>query len=101
MRIRFQEGRCAESCISGKILVKFQPNAPSQFQLLSDRLHRPYPATNLHDPDATLLVRDADEAPPQVIPRVQWSFATLEEGKVVPDASHIYLASGFVPGKRY
>src|SRR5207244_4059892 len=76
-------------------------NAPSQVQLLSDRLHRPYPATNLHAPDATLLVRDVDEAPPQVIPRAQWSFAKLEEGKIVPDASHIYLASGFVPGKLY
>ena len=46
-------------------------------------------------------MRDADEAPPQVIPRAQWSFARLAEGKVVPDASHVYLASGFVPGKLY
>jgi hypothetical protein len=101
MRIRVPEARSADGPISGKILVKFQPNAPSQAQLLSDRLHRPYPTTNLHDPDATLLVRDADVAPPQVIPRAQWSFAKLEDGKVVPDASHIYLASGFVPGKLY
>jgi hypothetical protein len=101
MRISVPEARSADGPISGKILVKFQPNAPSQVQLLSDRLHRAYPTTNLHDPDATLLVRDADEAPPQVIPRTRWSFAKLEEGKVVPDASHIYLTSGFVPGKRY
>jgi len=101
MRIRVPEAQSANGPIAGKILVKFQPNAPSQVQLLSDRLHRPYPATHLDDPDATLLVRDADEAPPQVIPRAQWSFATLEAGKVVPDASHIYLTSGFVPGKRY
>jgi hypothetical protein len=101
MRIRVPEAQSADGPISGKILVKFQPNAPSQVQLLSDRLHCPYPATNLDDPDATLLVRDTDEAPPQVIPRMQWSFATLEDGKVVPNASHIYLASGFVPGKRY
>ena len=101
MRIRVPEARNADGRISGKILVKFQPNAPSQVQLLSDRLHRPYPVTNLHDPDATLLVREADDASPQVIPRAQWSFAKLEDGKVVPDASHIYLASGFVPGKLY
>src|SRR5215471_13029093 len=101
MRIRVPEAQSANGPIAGKILVKFQPNAPSQVQLLSDRLHRPYPATHLDDPDATLLVRDADEAPPQVIPRAQWSFATLEAGKVVPDASHIYLTSWFVPGKRY
>jgi hypothetical protein len=36
-----------------------------------------------------------------VIPRAQWSFAKIEDGKVVPDASHIYLAPGFGPGKLY
>jgi hypothetical protein len=101
MRIRVPGAQGADGPISGMILVKFQPIAPSQIQPLSDRLHRPYPATHLDDPNATLLVRDTDEAPPQVIPRAQWSFAKLEAGKVVPDASHIYLASGFVPGKRY
>jgi Alpha/beta hydrolase domain len=101
LRIRVPEAQSADGPISGKILVKFQPNAPSQLQLLSDRLHRPYPVARLDDPEATLLVRDTAEAPPQMIPRAQWSFAKLEAGKVVPDASHIYLASGFVPGKLY
>jgi len=101
MRIKVPAAQTADGPISGKILVQFQPNAPSQVQLLSDRLHRPYPATNLHDPDATLLVRDTAEAPPQVMPRTQWSFAKLAEGQGVPDASSIYLASGFVPGKLY
>jgi hypothetical protein len=36
-----------------------------------------------------------------VIPPEQWAFARLDAGQVVPDASHIYLASGFVPGKVY
>jgi hypothetical protein len=101
MRAHVPEARDADSPISGQILVKFQPNAPSQVQLLSDRLHRPYPAAHLQEPDATLLVRDHDDAPPQVIPRDQWSFARPENSKIVPDASHIYLASGFVPGKLY
>lgn len=101
MRISIPEARSADGRISGKILVQFQPSTPTQVQLLSDRLHQPYPATNLHDLDATLLVCDGNEAPPQVIPRSQWSFAKLEEGKVVPDASHIHLASGFVAGKLY
>src|SRR3989449_163288 len=48
-----------------------------------------------------LLERDTEEAPPQMIPRTAWSFARLDAGQVVPDASHVYLASGFVPGKRY
>src|SRR6266498_625340 len=36
-----------------------------------------------------------------MIPRDQWSFARLENGRVVPDASHVYMASGFLPGKVY
>jgi len=101
MRIHVPEARRAGLPISGKLLVKFQPNVPSQVQLLSDRLHRPYPTNNLDDSDAVLQVYDADDVPPQVIPRGQWSFAKLDDGRVVADASHIYLASGFVPGKQY
>jgi hypothetical protein len=101
MRVRVPEAQSASGPISGKISVRFQPNASSQVQLLSDRMYRPYPASDLHDPDAMLLVREADEASPQVIPRTQWSFAKLEDGKVVPDASHVYMASGFVAGKLY
>jgi Alpha/beta hydrolase domain len=87
--------------LTGKIAVTFQPDAQVQVQLLSDRLHRPHPAKDLNDGDATLTVQDHEDAPPQTIPRDQWSFARLEGGRVVPDASHIYLASGFLPGKVY
>jgi hypothetical protein len=101
MRIHVPEAQSAAGPVSGKLLVSFQPNAPGQVQLLSDRAHRPYPSNNLHDPDAILLVRGADDAPPQVIPREQWSFAKIEAGQVVADAAHIYLAAGLVPGKIY
>ena len=101
MRIHPPEAQNADGPISGKILVKFQPNALSQTQRLSDRSHRPYPAADLHDPDAVLLVRDHDQAPPEVIPRAQWSFAKLDNNQVSPDAWHIHLASGFIPGKLY
>src|SRR5208282_2991033 len=63
--------------------------------------HRPYPTNNLDDSDAMLLVYDADDVPPRVIPCGQWSFAKLDEGRVVADASHVYLPSGFVPGEQY
>ena len=87
--------------ISGKILVNFQPNAPAQVQMLSDRMHRTYSSNDTSDPEANLLVRDHEDAPPDTIPRDRWSFARLEDGRVVPDASHIYMASGFSPGKVY
>jgi Alpha/beta hydrolase domain len=87
--------------VAGKIAVTFQPDTHIQMQLLSDRMHRPHPAKDLNDREATLTVQDHEDAPPQTIPRQQWSFAYLEGGRVVPDATHIYLASGFVPGKVY
>ena len=87
--------------MTGKVMVNFQPNTPQQVQLLADRQHRPYPASDLYDPDAMLLVWDEDQDPFEIIPRDQWSFARLEDNQVVPDASHIYLTSGFVPGRRY
>jgi hypothetical protein len=87
--------------ISGKIAVTFQPDAHVQVQLLSDRLHRPHPAKDLNDREAMLTVQDHEDAPLHTIPRQQWSFARLEGDRVVPDATSIYLASGFLPGKVY
>ncbi|MDP6549819.1 MAG: alpha/beta hydrolase domain-containing protein [Dehalococcoidia bacterium] len=87
--------------ISGKIAVSFQPNAASPTQLLSDRGQRNNPAADLDEPGAVLTVRNHEYAPIQVLPRDQWSFARIEDGRVVPDAGYVYLASGFVPGKVY
>jgi Alpha/beta hydrolase domain len=87
--------------LSGKIAVTFQPDGRVFSQLLSDRLHRPHPAEDLNDRDATLTVQEHEDAPPQTIPRDQWSFARVEGDRVVPDANHIHLASGFLPGKVY
>jgi hypothetical protein len=101
MRIRVPEARRGGAPVSGRVLVSFQPSTPSQVQLLSDRGHHPYPSSNLNDPDATLLVRDSDDALPRVVPRQEWSFARLDAGRVVPDPDHVYLAAGFVPGKVY
>src|SRR6266567_3535597 len=101
MRVTVPEAQRAGRPVSGRLLVSFQPNAPSQVQLLSDRGHRPYPSTDLDDPDATLLVRDSDDTPPRTIRRQDWSFARLEAGRMVPDPNHVHLAAGFEPGKIY
>jgi hypothetical protein len=87
--------------LSGKIAVTFQPDARAYAQLLADRLHRPHAARDLNDREATLTVQDHEDAPPQTIPRDQWSFARVQGDRVVPDATHIHLASGFLPGKVY
>lgn len=87
--------------VTGKIAVTFQPDAHLQIQLLADRMHRPHPARDLHEHDATLTVQEHEDAPPRTIPRGQWSFAHLDGDRVVPDATHISMASGFLPGKVY
>ena len=89
------------SPISGRLTVTFQPNANLQQQFLSDRNHRPYPCNNLEDPEAYLTIQDHEDAPEQIVPREQWSFARLDNGKPVPDANYAYKESGFEAGKVY
>ena len=101
MRIKVPEAHIDGRPVSGRLLVGFQPSKPSRVQLLSDRGHRPYPSNDLDDPNAVLLVRDGEEAPPRTIPRHDWSFARLEAGRVVADPNHVYLAAGFEPGRIY
>jgi hypothetical protein len=101
MRLRAPEALTLDGPISGKITVTFQPTTSACVQFLADRLHRPYPTNNLEDRDAMLTEQDHEDASERIIPREQWSFARLENGCVVPDAAHVYMASGFVPGKVY
>ena len=91
----------ADGPLSGRVAVTFQPTALAQVQMVSDRMHRPYPANNLESWDDVLTEQDHEGVPPQVIPRDQWSFARLENGRVTPDASHVYLGAGFRAGKVY
>jgi hypothetical protein len=87
--------------VSGKLVVTFQPNSPMKVQFLSDRMHRPYSTNHLEDWDAVLTVQEHEDAPEEIVPREQWAFARLEDGRVVPDAAHVYMAAGFTPGKVY
>jgi hypothetical protein len=101
MRINIPGAMAADGPVSGRLSFSFQPNAPAQVQLLADRMHRPYPTNNVNDPDAILIVQNQPEAPLQVIPRDQWAFARLENSQIMPDPTHIHLASGFQAGKIY
>jgi hypothetical protein len=70
-------------------------------KLLADRIHQPYTAAGLDQPDAILRVRDYPDGPATVIPRDQWQFAHDENGVPVPDDGYIWTAEGFTPGKVY
>lgn len=98
--------------IQGPTLVRFQPSEPYRYQSLAhwplhpapgnlDFQHRAYPAADAYDPDAVLTMRDSDADARTIVSRDRWRFAREENGRVIPDDSHIWLADSFVPGKIY
>src|SRR5581483_7482248 len=60
-----------------------------------------YPAAAPSDRRNILTVRDSREAKRISIPRSQWRFAHLVNGKLEPSDRYIYLNGGFQPGKIY
>ena len=68
---------------------------------LADRNHIPYPVADPESPENRMTVRDRVEAERVEIPRDQWRFARMAEGKPVPDSGSVYLEGGFEPGRIY
>jgi hypothetical protein len=87
--------------IRGEIQVEIQPNVPERTRLLANRVHRPYRVADIDDPSARLLVRDHPDGENTEIPRSSWRFAREEDGRILPSDEHIYLDSGFEPGRIY
>ena len=87
--------------IGGQTLVEIRPYVLEHTRLLADGTHRPYPVADANDPEAVLLVREWEDGPDTLVPREQWRFARETRGGVVPSREHIYLESGFQPGKIY
>ena len=85
--------------IEGWVCVPFQPDAPVPHVLLSDRGHEPYAAADLDQPDASLMVRDYPIGTRQALRPDRWRFARVEEGRQVPDPTHLMLDGGFEPGR--
>jgi hypothetical protein len=87
--------------IEGDIVVTHQLVAPATQLPLADRAHLPYPAADVAQPDARLLVRDYPSAPAREIERARWRFARLEDGREIPAATHVVLDGGFEAGPIY
>jgi hypothetical protein len=60
-----------------------------------------YPVANPDDPRNVLTVRDSRDGKRTLIPRKQWQFADMVDGKLVPSDRHIRLNDGFRAGKIY
>ena len=87
--------------LTGRIMCQFQCNEPTQVFLLADRQHLANPAADPEEAEATLTVRDLPNSPPTPVDRSQWSFVRVEDADLEPQHSHIYMPSGFDPGKIY
>jgi hypothetical protein len=68
---------------------------------LGHRDHIPYPLVDPNHRDNVLTVRDGRLAPRRVVPRNEWRFAREDDGNIIEDREHIYMASGFQAGKIY
>jgi hypothetical protein len=86
---------------SGLVRCEFRPNAAIDVLPMADRYHIPHPAAELDDPGARLTVREHVGAAAAAVPRSAWRFARRVDGGLVPDASHVHLETGFVPGCIY
>jgi hypothetical protein len=60
-----------------------------------------YPVSAPDDPRNVLTVRESRTAERAVIPRAQWRFGRVVNGKFEDSNRHIYLTGGFQPGKIY
>ncbi len=60
-----------------------------------------YPVDDPASDKNKLTVRDTPTGQRQVIPRSDWSFAHVVDGKLTADPHYFHLNSGFVPGKIY
>ncbi|MCH8827736.1 MAG: hypothetical protein IIB16_12320 [Chloroflexi bacterium] len=89
--------------VVGRMLCQFQANESTQLFLLADRTHLPHPPADADDPTATLTVRDHPNGPETPISRDQFSFVRVEDEMedAEADPHHIYLPSGFEPGRIY
>jgi hypothetical protein len=68
---------------------------------LGDRGHISYEVADEDDPRNQLTVRDQPAGERTVIPRSEWQFGRLEDGRAVPDRTRVYLENGFDPGRIY
>ena len=81
--------------ITGRVYTQLQTPSPATHLLLSDRGHRAYPAADLAERDAVLLVRDQPDGEATTIDRSRWRFARASGGDVVADSRYIWLEGGF------
>lgn len=60
-----------------------------------------YPSVSLDNTTAQLTVRPRRSDPGVEVPRHAWAFGRWEDGRLIPDPTHLYVKEGFRPGWLY
>jgi len=101
-RIKVPVARHADgSPITGLVRSDWTVDKPVQVLKLGHRNQISYPVADFEDSRNVLTVRDGRESERHVVPRDQWRFAVVRDGRVVADSTHIYAPEGFEAGKIY
>jgi hypothetical protein len=92
--------------IHGLVRTDFTPSEKRDDMPLGHILLGPdggssYPVDDAASPQNVLTVRDTPAGKREMIPRSEWSFAHVVEGKLTADPHYVHLNDGFVPGKIY
>ena len=101
MGMRAPEAVGPKGRLAGGILCQFQVEQPTEVLMLSHRDHLPHPPVDIDDPFAVLTVRDHPNGPAQHVARDLWSFVRVEDAQSEPEPGHVYMPSGFEPGRVY
>ena len=87
--------------IEGLVRSDFVVTERSHDYSLGDRGHIPYAVVDPDDPRNRLTVRDSAAGERELIPREQWQFGRVEDGRMVADPTRVYLSTGFEPHRIY
>ena len=87
--------------IEGLVRSDFVVTERSYDYSLGDRGHIPYAVVDPDDPRNRLTVRDSAAGEREPIPREQWQFGRVEDGRMVADRTRVYLSTGIEPNRIY
>ncbi|GAC1674297.1 MAG: alpha/beta hydrolase domain-containing protein [Candidatus Acidiferrum sp.] len=95
-------GKTITGLLRGDIMLPAKADEIPLGHLIFDHIGgSEYPVAQPDDPRNTLTVRDSREDKRTSIPRSEWQFAAMVDGKLTPSNRSIHLNGGFQPGRIY
>jgi len=97
-----EEGRRITGLLRGDFMLSEDTDeVPLGHLILGNIGGTEYPVANPEDARNALTVRDTRDGKRTIIPRSQWHFADLVDGKAIASDRHIRLDGGFKAGRIY